>query len=135
MDRPTSKHIKKRYLRGKPLCLVPTCNQVAEQYKNGNYKNYCGKHNYTFMRKFTSWEGIREVILARDKKCAVCNFKGDYFNPLQVDHIKEFAAGGDLWDENNLQVLCLNCHKRKTAEFNARRKLKRDIYEGVQKTL
>ena len=135
MDRPTTKHIEKRYKSGKPLCLVPTCNEFCTKYKNGNYKNYCGKHNYTDMRRFTSWEGLREVILSRDKKCTVCGFKGDYFNPLQVDHIREFAAGGDLWDENNLQVLCLKCHKRKTAEFNARRKLKRDIYEGVQKTL
>lgn len=46
------------------------------------------------------------------EKCAQC---GEDFVPrLQVDHIKPVAEGGtDSLD--NLQVLCHNCHKKKTA--------------------
>jgi 5-methylcytosine-specific restriction protein A len=87
------------------------------------------------MLVLTRWNELREVILARDKKCAICGHTGDYFNPLQVDHILEVASGGAMWDKKNLQVLCSNCHKIKTAKFNARRKLKQDIAKGVQKTL
>lgn len=134
--RPTTRHIEKRYRAdGKPLCLIPTCNEIAQQFKNGHYRNYCKSHDYVSMRQFTSWETLREFILERDKKCAICGHTGDYFNPLEVDHIIEYAAGGDFWNKDNLQVLCSNCHKRKTAEYNARRKLKRDIVNGIQKTL
>jgi len=32
----------------------------------------------------------------------------------EVDHIKAVALGGAMWDENNLQTLCKECHKLKT---------------------
>lgn len=35
---------------------------------------------------------------------------------LEVDHIIPLALGGDMWDEKNLQVLCTDCHKKKTKE-------------------
>ena len=35
---------------------------------------------------------------------------------FEVDHIKAIVNGGDIWDENNLQVLCTECHKKKTQE-------------------
>jgi len=34
---------------------------------------------------------------------------------FEVDHIKAVALGGDQWDEKNFQVLCSDCHKKKTA--------------------
>lgn len=33
---------------------------------------------------------------------------------FEVDHIYPVAAGGPMWDEKNLQVLCNPCHKQKT---------------------
>lgn len=33
---------------------------------------------------------------------------------FEVDHIKAVCNGGNIWDENNLQVLCTKCHKEKT---------------------
>lgn len=33
-----------------------------------------------------------------------------------VDHINPIALGGDEWDINNLQTLCLKCNKIKTAQ-------------------
>ena len=35
---------------------------------------------------------------------------------LEVDHIKAVALGGEMWDKDNLQVLCSKCHKIKTRE-------------------
>ena len=33
---------------------------------------------------------------------------------LEVDHIVAICNGGDAWDESNLQVLCIDCHRKKT---------------------
>lgn len=35
---------------------------------------------------------------------------------FEVDHKIAIVNGGDSWDKNNLQVLCSNCHKKKTKE-------------------
>src|SRR3990167_1549346 len=49
-------------------------------------------------------------------------FSHDYISPsFEVDHIKAIMNGGDMWDINNLQTLCKDCHKQKTkSDFNAR---------------
>lgn len=38
------------------------------------------------------------------------------FHGFEVDHIIAVCNGGDLWDEKNLQVLCRECHKKKTKD-------------------
>ncbi len=38
----------------------------------------------------------------------------DKWLSFEVDHIIAVAFGGDFWDEENLQVLCSECHKEKT---------------------
>ena len=58
-------------------------------------------------KQIRRWPGFRKWlrpgrILLRDK-----NF--------DVDHIRPIALGGDEYDEENLQVLCRDCHKQKTA--------------------
>lgn len=35
---------------------------------------------------------------------------------FDVDHIVAITNGGDMWDKQNLQVLCIDCHKKKTKE-------------------
>lgn len=40
---------------------------------------------------------------------------------FEVDHKVPIADGGDPWDENNLQILCEDCHKKKTSEENSKR--------------
>lgn len=35
---------------------------------------------------------------------------------FEVDHVVPVALGGDMWNEKNLQVLCIDCHKEKTAK-------------------
>ena len=36
------------------------------------------------------------------------------YDTFEVDHITPVALGGDMFDEENLQVLCYTCHKEKT---------------------
>lgn len=66
-------------------------------------------------------------------RCAHC---GQYFkdSEVEVDHIEEvgpFLGDFNEWIERlycsqeNLQVLCTNCHSRKTSNYNARLRFKR----------
>ena len=61
------------------------------------------------------WRKFRRAILAEQGGyCNECgNTVPDYL--LHVDHITPIAQGGELWDIDNLQVLCKRCHGRKTA--------------------
>lgn len=58
------------------------------------------------------WRRKRDAILLRDKyTCQVC---GLITNHLEVDHVINLAQGGTGGDEN-LQAICVPCHKLKTA--------------------
>ena len=44
---------------------------------------------------------------------------------FDVDHIVAIVNDGDLWDESNLQILCTECHKKKTCvDLKERKRLK-----------
>jgi hypothetical protein len=51
----------------------------------------------------------------QEKKCATCH-QEFALTDLQADHILEYSLGG-LTSEENLQLLCVDCHKEKTKEF------------------
>jgi 5-methylcytosine-specific restriction protein A len=56
------------------------------------------------------WDRLRKAILERD--CGVCQACGHLGN--EVDHKTPKALGGTD-DPSNLQTLCTDCHKTKTA--------------------
>ena len=60
------------------------------------------------------WRRKREEIFLRDNyEC--CGHGCDYVGiDLELDHIVNVAAGGTD-DDDNLQSLCVPCHKEKTA--------------------
>lgn len=61
------------------------------------------------------WEKLRKRILSRDKGlCQPCMKSGRVSVAKHVDHIKPKAEGGTDADEN-LQAICIECHKVKTA--------------------
>lgn len=47
-----------------------------------------------------------------------CNYCGEIGN--EVDHVIELSAGGEN-SIDNLQVLCNQCHKKKTSAYNSKR--------------
>lgn len=64
----------------------------------------------------TEWEKTRKRILSRDKGlCQPCMKAGRVSVAKQVDHITPKGEGGTDAD-NNLQAICLACHKVKTSE-------------------
>ena len=44
---------------------------------------------------------------------------------FDVDHIIAVALDGDMWNKDNLQILCTDCHKNKTKEDMKKIKAKR----------
>lgn len=66
------------------------------------------------------WQKLRQHIMTRDRKlCQVCLAKGRATTAREVDHITPKEKGGtDDWD--NLQAICTDCHKAKTAADNGR---------------
>ena len=61
------------------------------------------------------WRKLREIKLENDPYCEECKRKGIRTWAIIVDHIIPIRKGGDPWDENNLQSLCVECHNSKTA--------------------
>lgn len=66
------------------------------------------------------WRRKRDAVLARDKwLCQPCLRAGRYTQADEVDHIVSQADGGtDAFE--NLQAICCDCHKAKTAEDRLR---------------
>lgn len=98
---------------GEPYCKVSTCKDICEKFKNKNFKKYCNLHDsYSSMRE-RYWSSFRIRILLRDNhNCIKCGSQKD----LEVDHIQALINEGSMWDENNLQTLCKECHIKKTAQ-------------------
>jgi 5-methylcytosine-specific restriction enzyme A len=57
----------------------------------------------------------RERVLMLNPLCVICKRNNRVTAAVQVDHIKALSNGG-ADDESNLQGLCLDCHKTKTAQ-------------------
>lgn len=71
------------------------------------------------------WDKLRVSILARDKHlCQACLRLGVFTEARHVDHIVPKALGGDN-SPDNLQSLCIPCHRRKTQRESALTKGKR----------
>lgn len=70
----------------------------------------------------TAWrKHIRPSVLVRDGfTCAMCLhlFKA---SELIVDHIVEIKDGGDKFNKENLQTLCVGCHNIKTSRERKKR--------------
>jgi len=64
----------------------------------------------------------KKYDLSTPKRFAVYRFK--------VIHIEPVAAGGDMWDEDNMQTLCEDCHKEKTKEDMKKIRKMRDAKEN-----
>ncbi|MCP5009014.1 MAG: HNH endonuclease [Aestuariibacter sp.] len=63
----------------------------------------------------TAWRKLRKIIIRRDQGlCQACRRKGKVTAGRDVDHITPKSRGGTDSVEN-LQLLCVACHKSKTA--------------------
>lgn len=110
-------------------------NELFEKYRGG--VNGSNKYRHEFWAKefmitsssmskldekrFFTDEEKELVWIEQDGKCAICEEK----TPLkgsQGDHKEEWILGNQT-NLDNLQVLCPDCHQRKTSDFNTKDKL------------
>lgn len=61
---------------------------------------------------------MRELVIARDRGlCQECLRRGDVEPGRDVDHIVRAEDKPELfWRLDNLQLLCVECHSRKTQQ-------------------
>lgn len=89
------------------------------------------KHKNSF---YTSkqWRELREYKLNLNPVCEVCLKKYKRYTAARdVDHIEPISANPDrALDITNLQALCFECHKEKTANENRERVVKNKRVEG-----
>ena len=86
-----------------------------------NHRYYCSdtcrKLFHIKYKDYISWKELRRKVLERDNyTCVICGKPAE-----EIDHIVPISMGGAMFDMNNLQSLCKQCHKEKTIED--RRKL------------
>jgi len=60
--------------------------------------------------------GFDDIVLNEEYKDEYKQFTIINKSNLIGDHIKPIALGGDEWDINNIQTLCIDCNKIKTAQ-------------------
>ena len=89
------------------------CDGCREKFKGWlTYQKFKGS---TIARYGSLWYKVRKRILERDNYlCQICLKHGRYVTATDVDHIVPIAHGGTD-DDSNLQSLCHDCHKTKTA--------------------
>lgn len=65
------------------------------------------------------WDRLRQQAMTRDKYlCQPCLGKGQVTAATEVDHVMSKAKGGK--DEmGNVQAICSDCHREKTARESA----------------
>ena len=101
---------------GNIICL--NCGKMV--YKKGQRK-YCDEHcAHEFLVKNDHQAMRTKIIFKTCCTCAKCGKSANLKDPESMcgyvmDHIIPIALGGDEFDENNVQLLCRDCDKEKTA--------------------
>lgn len=109
-------------VRPKSVCRHPGCRVLVD------VSGFCEKHRkqhgwYARGRSDKrgyggEWRKLREEVLDRDQGlCQECRRQGRITPGTDVDHIVPKSQGGSD-AMTNLQVLCRDCHKRKTSREN-----------------
>ena len=105
-------NIPQEYLDNEEKGLCKVCAKPKSEFEK-YMRKYCSiKCNLEFQKCFVGWEALRKKLIQKNPFCARCRNK----DRLEVDHIMPIALKGDMWSENNLQVLCSLCHIKKTAK-------------------
>lgn len=118
----------------KPLrpCRHPGCPELTRE-------GYCSRHKpkragrrasaeYHAWYSLPAWtDDLRPVQLLREPWCRECASRGIRTRATVVDHVVPHQGDwGKFIDRANLQSLCKNCHDRKTALEQAKKRRGQD---------
>lgn len=95
----------------------------------------CESHTNEFGKAVEYWRDVQHnVRYAQNNTCEKCKkdvYHRDY--DLAVDHIVPIIDGGSPWDRTNLQLLCSDCHGKKTGTEATTRARVRSIRKRQEK--
>lgn len=82
-----------------------------KKYEPEKPKNWLKDQSHAAIYSSSRWIKLRLMILSQTPTCKMCTKPAKY-----IDHILPISQGGEIWNENNLQPLCISCNARKTAK-------------------
>lgn len=62
------------------------------------------------------WKKLAQQVRKNEPICRACKAEGRIVPAKVTDHIVSVNKGGDPWDLDNLQPLCITCHNKKSSE-------------------
>lgn len=118
--------------KGKDNSKNYECLVCMTRFKSRAKRKYCSIKCSSFMKTGENnhnwvgggWLTVRkQILMEQDYTCQVCNFREPEI--MEVNHKLERADYPELArDKNNLEVLCPNCHRRKTNQYLKSKSLK-----------
>lgn len=108
----------------KKPCRHPNCpNLTHDTYcdvhkakHNADYNNFKRTQESKAFYNSTRWRALSKHQLTIQPLCQEC-LKNNRFIKAQIaDHIVPIKNGGEKYDIDNLQSLCLSCHNKKTSK-------------------
>ena len=60
------------------------------------------------------WKALRLAMLQDEPLCRECRAADKITLARVLDHIQPVRLGGEMWEQSNLQPLCVSCHQRKS---------------------
>jgi 5-methylcytosine-specific restriction endonuclease McrA len=88
---------------------MPTLKRRVERVEQRNKPN---KKVYQSSR----WHSFSLSFRKANRLCVECLKEGKTVLSQCADHIIPIQQGGPIWDESNMQALCLSHHSKKTKE-------------------
>jgi 5-methylcytosine-specific restriction enzyme A len=119
---PTAPHPDSRVIDGLPYTLCRGCGEPVRKVDGAPDRRRLWHpdcvHAYLLARDPAY---VRAAVWQRDQGvCAGCGRECDSAGDWEADHVVPLVDGGGF-DLSNLQTLCVECHRRKTAIENAER--------------
>ena len=95
----------------------------------------CTSRYYRDFVTINDWSVVKKEAFKRDNyTCNGCNCKESKDLGIEGDHIVPVAVGGPEFDLDNIQTLCIPCHKIKTKKdhkiISAYRKREKELLKG-----
>lgn len=94
---------------------------VTHSKREYSHHHVNGKNIYKSYR----WTKLRKQYVLHQPLCEHC-LRYDIVKPGKIlDHIKEIEDGGEIWNVDNLALLCHACHNTKTGKEAVKRARKK----------
>lgn len=112
MTRQSTKiDIPEIYIENEKKGLCRVCGKPKTQFAKFKRVFCSDECDREYQKCFKTWNSLRDELFEENgNKCEKC---GSGLS-LEIDHKHAIVNGGDMWDKNNLQVLCRKCHLKKT---------------------